>query len=66
VASECGSPVVGIEDSNRLGRVRWVVERTMAWLLSYRRLGLRYERSRSTLEALLLLACALICLRRLP
>ena len=56
----------GIEDSNRLGRVRWVVERTMAWLLGYRRLGLRYERSRTTVEALLLLACALICLRRLP
>jgi transposase len=56
----------GVEDSTRLGRVRWVVERTMAWLLSYRRLALRYERSRTSVEALLTLACALICLRRLP
>lgn len=56
----------GIEDSQRLGRVRWVVERTMAWLLSFRRLALRYERSRTSVEALLRLACALICLRRLP
>lgn len=55
----------GIEDSARLGRVRWVVERTMAWLLSFRRLGLRYERSRTSIEALLRLACALIRLRRL-
>jgi transposase len=56
----------GVEGSTRLGRVRWVVERTMAWLLSYRRLALRYERSRTSIEALLTLACALICLRRLP
>ncbi|MCO1660993.1 IS5 family transposase [Pseudonocardia humida] len=56
----------GIEDSSRLGRVRWVVERTMAWLLSFRRLALRHDRSRDTVEALLSLACALICLRRLP
>jgi len=56
----------GIEDSSRLGRVRWVVERTMAWLLSFRRLALRYDRSRVTIEALLSLACTLICLRRLP
>ena len=32
----------GIEDSTRLGRVRWVVERTMSWLLNFRRLALRY------------------------
>ena len=55
----------GVEDSSRLGRVRWVVERTMAWLLSLRRLGLRYERSHTSIEALLTLGCALICLRRL-
>jgi transposase len=55
----------GVEDSQRLGRVRWVVERTMAWLLSLRRLGLRYERSHTSIEALLKLGCALICLRRL-
>ena len=56
----------GIEDSSRLGRVRWVVERTMAWLLGYRRLALRYDRTQATISALLLLACSLICHRRLP
>jgi hypothetical protein len=38
----------GIEDSTRLGRVRWVVERTMSWLLSFRGLALRYDRTQST------------------
>ena len=54
-----------IEDSTRLGRVRWVVERTMSWLLGFRRLALRYDRTESTITALLSLACALICHRRL-
>jgi transposase len=56
----------GIEDSARLGRVRWVVERTMSWLLGFRRLALRHDRSEATVSALLSLACALICHRRLP
>ena len=55
----------GIEDKNKLGRVRWVVERTISWLLSFRRLALRYDRSADTMRALLTLACALICHRRL-
>jgi transposase len=54
----------GIEDSTRLGWVRWVVERTMSWLLGFRRLALRYDRTESTITALLSLACALICHRR--
>ena len=33
----------GIDASERLGRHRWVVERTFAWLLGCR-LGVRYER----------------------
>jgi transposase len=56
----------GVENSSRLGRVRWVVERTMSWLLGFRRLALRYDRTVATLSALLALACALICHRRLP
>ena len=55
----------GIEDSTRLGRVRWVVERTISWLLSFRRLALRYDRTTDTISALLSLAAALICHRRL-
>jgi transposase len=53
----------GIESGERLGRHRWVVERTQAWLLGYRRLGVRYERRADLLQCLLHLACALLCLR---
>jgi transposase len=34
----------GIESSERLGRYRWVVERTLAWFNGFRRLRIRYER----------------------
>jgi len=50
-----------VENSERLGRYRWVVERTLAWLSRYRRLCVRYERRADIHEAFLLLACALIC-----
>ena len=53
----------GIESSERLGRHRWVVERSFAWLLGCRRLGVRYERRADLLLGLLHLACALICVR---
>ncbi|GIG63651.1 hypothetical protein Lfu02_80230 [Longispora fulva] len=33
-----------IESSERLGRQRWKIERTIAWLFGYRRLTVRYER----------------------
>jgi len=55
----------GIDSSVRLGRHRWVVERTVSWLLGYRRLGVRYERRADLLQGLLHLACALICTRGL-
>jgi transposase len=55
----------GIDSSERLGRHRWVVERSLAWLLGYRRLGVRYERRADLLQGLLYLACALLCLRYL-
>ncbi|GAA0401150.1 hypothetical protein GCM10010357_22790 [Streptomyces luteireticuli] len=38
----------GIESSERLGRRRWVIERTMSWLTGYRRLSPRYERPPAT------------------
>jgi transposase len=34
----------GIESRERLGRFRWVVERTFSWLHRFRRLSVRYER----------------------
>jgi len=55
----------GIEDKTKLGRHRWVVERTISWLLRYKRLGLRYDRSERTLRPLLTLAATLINFRRL-
>ena len=54
---------IGIESSERLGRVRWVVERTMAWFTDFRRLDVRYERRDDIHLAFLHLGCALICLR---
>lgn len=55
----------GTEDKTRLGRHRWVVERTISWLLRFKRLGIRYDRTKATLLPLLLLAVTLINLRRL-
>ena len=55
----------GIEDKTKLGRHGWVVERTLSWLLRFKRLGLRYDRTEATLRSLLLLAVSIINLRRL-
>ncbi len=46
-----------------LGVYRWVVERTLAWLHQFRRLRIRWERRPEMHEALMSLACALICWR---
>jgi transposase len=51
----------GIERSDRLGRYRWVVERTLAWLNRFRRLTIRYERRADLHQAFLELGGALIC-----
>jgi IS5 family transposase len=50
-----------IDTSERLGRYRWVVERTGAWLNRFRRLRIRYERLEEIHQAFLDLGCALIC-----
>ena len=55
----------GIEGKTHLGRHRWVVERTISWLLRFKRLGVRYDRTEATVVPLLLLAITLINLRRL-
>jgi transposase len=44
-----------------LGRWRWVVERTFAWLNQFRRLRVRYDKRADIHEAFLPLGCALIC-----
>lgn len=54
----------GIESSTRLGRHRYVIERTLEWVSRFRRLARRYERKASHFAGFLRLASALICYRR--
>ncbi|WP_307037787.1 transposase [Streptomyces canus] len=55
----------GIESSERLGRHRWKIERSVAWLFGYRRLTVRYERKGSHFLVFLGLAAALTCYKKL-
>ena len=55
------SPLRNTENGSGLGRWRWVIERTFAWLNQFRRLRLRYEKTADMHKAFLSLACALIC-----
>lgn len=48
-----------------LGKQRFVVERTNGWLKSYRRVHFRYDYTLASFRALLLLACLVICVRKL-
>jgi transposase len=52
----------GVDSSERLGRHRWVAERTLAWFARYRRLAIRYERRADLFQAFHHLAASLICL----
>jgi IS5 family transposase len=54
-----------VESSARLGRHRWRIERTGAWLGGFWRLRIRYERSSERFYALALLACSVICFNTL-
>ncbi|NGM24419.1 transposase, partial [Roseomonas stagni] len=49
----------------RLGRHRWVVERTLAWMARFRRLVVRYERREDIHLAFVTLAAALVCLNQI-
>ncbi|WP_445067663.1 IS5 family transposase [Streptomyces sp. SAS_281] len=55
----------GIESGERLGRHRWKIERSIAWLFGYRRLAVRYKRKGSHILAFLGLAAALTCYKKL-
>jgi transposase len=48
-----------------IGRYRWVVERTFAWLHQFKRLLVRYDRRHEIHEAFLAIGCCLVCFRRL-
>lgn len=54
-------------DGRRLRRYkrRWIVERTLAWLHSYRRVVTRFERRVELYDGFVHLACAFIALNRL-
>jgi transposase len=53
------------EHGSGLGRHRWVVERTFAWLHQFKRLLVRYDRRHDIHQAFLALGCCLVCYRRL-
>ena len=55
----------GVETSERLGRHRWIVERTLARLNRFRRLATRYERRAGIHLAFTNLGCALFCLNQI-
>ena len=55
----------GTDHGSGLGRWRWVVERTFAWLHNLRRLRIRWERDPVIHTAFLTLGCAAICWRYL-
>jgi transposase len=55
----------GAAHGSGLGRVRWVVERTISWLKGLRRMRVRYDRSRVIRDAWASLAASVICFRLL-
>ncbi|WP_077690636.1 MULTISPECIES: transposase [Nocardiopsis] len=55
----------GIESSQRLGRHRYKIERSIAWPGSYRRLNVRWERTASTFLAVPGIARLLVCYKHL-
>jgi transposase len=55
----------GTGHGSGLGRQRWVVERGFAHLHNFRRLRIRYERYPELHTGLLVLACSILCWRRL-
>jgi len=55
----------GVDTAHKLGRHRWVIERSFAWLNKFRRLTIRYERRLDIHHALTSIACSITCFRAL-
>ncbi len=53
----------GAPHGSHLGRVRWVVERSIAWLKGLRRLRFRYDRSASIIHGWATLAMSILVFR---
>ncbi len=51
----------GVEGRRSLGRHRWAVARTLAWMNRLRRLAIRSERRLDIRHASTALACSFIC-----
>ena len=51
------------EHDSGLGKVRWVVERTIGWLKGLRRVRVRYDRLGVIMDAWTTLAASVICFR---
>lgn len=49
------------EHGGGLGKTRWIVKRSLAWLHQFRRLRLRWERLAHVYQAFVILGCILIC-----
>jgi transposase len=59
-------PNIGKRDTphgSGLGKVRWVVERTISWLKGLRRMRVRYDRLGVIRDAFTTLAASVICFR---
>ena len=68
VAARGITPIIarrGATHGSGLGTIRWPVERTFAWLKDFRRLRIRTEQRADVHQAILSLACSIICLRKL-
>ena len=61
-----GRKRVPTQDGRKLRRYRrrWTIERTFAWLGSFRRLLVRHEFYVTMYDAFIHLACVMICIRR--
>lgn len=62
---EAWLPEKRTDEDRHLGLIRWVVERTIAWLHQFRRLRVRYERRADIHQAFLTIGCIFICFRTL-
>lgn len=49
------------EHGSHLGRVRWVVERTISWIKGLRRMRVRYDRLGTMIDAWTTVAAAVVC-----
>ena len=51
----------GSKHGSHLGRVRWVVERTISWIKGLRRMRVRYDRTDVIIDAWTSIAAAVVC-----